>query len=78
MQGGGIETGEPHIADNHQAKRVTGILEAFCQSFAARFIANMRLVLGFVAGTAGNHHLDLPCFVAAIMPLRPQRDNLIV
>jgi hypothetical protein len=60
VEAGGIEAGEPHIADNDQLEGVVRVAQALAQGIAAFFAANVGLKVFRVAGAAGHHHFEDP------------------
>ena len=63
VQAGGVEAGQPHVADDHQLERVVGVLEPLGQSLAARLVADVRLPFELVRRRAGHDDLDRPLVV---------------
>ena len=53
----GVEAGQPHVANDDDAERVFGVLERRGLRFAAFLSADVRLPVGTVVGTAGQHDL---------------------
>jgi hypothetical protein len=40
---GRVETGQPHVADDHNLKRIIGIAETLGEPLASRLVPNVRL-----------------------------------
>ena len=78
MKAGRVESGEPHVAHQHDTQWVGGIAEPVGQSLAPGLVTEMRLPFGRVGGGAGHHHLDVSLVVVILMPVRAQPDQLPV
>ena len=75
---GGVEAGQPHVADDHQPERVVGVLEPLGQGLAAGFVADVLLPFELVRRRAGHDDLDRPPVVVFLVPLRAELDDLVV
>ena len=86
VQAGRIEAGQPHVAHDHDAERVLGVLEPVRQLAALVLAANVRLPGGAIVGAAGHHHFDDAGFallgfgfvVFGAGPVGPQFDERVV
>ncbi len=83
---GGVEAGQPHVADDDDAERVLAVLEAVGQRAALELVADVRLPQRAVVGAAGHDHLDhagllllgLRVVVLGAGPVGAERDELVV
>jgi hypothetical protein len=73
VQAGRVEAGQPHVAHDHDAERVLGVLEAVRQLAALVLAADVRLPLGAVVGAAGHHHFHHAGFALLGLGRRPWR-----
>jgi hypothetical protein len=78
VQAGGVKAGEPHVADDHEAERGRRITEAPGEGFAPTFVADVGLPTRKVGRRPGHDDLDDTSIVGVIVPLRSQRDDLLV
>ena len=78
VQAGGVEAGQPHVADDHQPERVVGVLEPLGQGLAAGLVADVLLPFELVRRRAGHDDLDRPPAVVFLVPLRAELDDLVV
>jgi hypothetical protein len=56
VQAGRVKAGQPHVADDHDAEWVLGVLETVRQLAALVLASDVRLPIGAVVGAAGHHH----------------------
>ena len=78
MQARRVESGQPHVAHQHQPKRVGRVTEPARQNFAARLVANMRLPVWRVGCGTGYDDLDPALAVLVVVPTGEQREQLAV
>ena len=65
-----IESGQPHVAYEHDLKRISGVAEPVRERLAARLVADMGLPVGRVRSAAGHHNLDASLVILLVMPTR--------
>ena len=86
VEAGRVEAGQPHVAHDHDAEGVFAILESLRQSAALGLVADVRLPIGAVVGTARHHDLHhallfllgFAVVVRGTGPLGTEADQLIV
>ena len=78
VHGGGIEAGQPHVADNNQHERVTRVLRPFGEQIPAGLVAHIGLP-GFRIGCrAGHDDFDRAALIVVGMPIGAKGDDLFV
>ncbi len=93
MQAGRVETGQPHVAHDHDLEWVLGVFETVRQLAALKLASDMLLPLGTVLGAAGHHDFENrrtnfrvrslmnelgSSFYVSVLPLRTQLDQCVV
>ncbi|MNV80624.1 hypothetical protein D3C71_1742400 [compost metagenome] len=73
-----IETGQPHVANDHQLQRIVRIFEALFQQLALLLVGAMRLEVRRVGRRSGHHYLYVSGIDVVRMPLRLQLDDLVI
>ena len=73
-----VETGQPHIAHQHDPQPVFRIAETVRQRLAARLVADVPLPRRRIRRRARHHHLDLARLVVLAVPLRTQLRQFVV
>ena len=73
-----VETGQPHIPDDHQLERVVGVLGPLGEQLPACLAADVLLPFFRVRGRACHDDLDGAALVVVTMPRWAQLDDLVV
>ena len=75
---GRVETGEPHVAHDHDLKLIVGVLRPALQVAQVLFRMEMGLELRHISRRTGHHNLDLALHRIIRMPFRSHRHNPFV
>ena len=73
-----VETGEPHVPDDHQLQGVRGVLRPQFQVLADFLGVDVRLITRRVVGGPGHDDFDLALLRIGVVPRRPQLGDLLV
>jgi osmotically inducible protein OsmC len=78
VKGWGVESGQPHVADDDDLEGIVGVTEAVVQSFAAGLGSNVLLPVLRVWGRAGHYDFDPALIVYFAIPLGAELYDLVV
>ena len=73
-----VEAGEPHVAHQHDPKRILRIPEPLRQRFSARLVADVALPVRRVRCGSGHDDLDAALRIVVVPPVRPQALEFVV
>ena len=78
VEAGCVESGEPHVPDQHDPERVVRVSEPVGQGLPAALAPDVLLPVHWVGCRAGHHHLDFALGVIVVLPFGAKSHQLTV